>query len=213
MSDSVPPPPSDAASPPAAAPPPAVAAAPPPPPLPPAPPPRRRAREARGPEATVVVLGVVLVLAALLTLCGAGVLVVKPESALGADTLAPTFEVGAARHAYYLWLVLWMLLAVLQVAAGALLVARLRLGRLFGLLWAWGTIGAFLLMALANTLFVLPRLDDAGLSTAELVRTMVAGPTAGCCPVLVSLLALFALYHERVTEWATGRTPSRPSSR
>jgi hypothetical protein len=185
----------------------------PPAPLPPAPPPRRRSREARGPEATVVVLGVVLVIAALLTLCGAGMLVVKPEAAIGADTLAPTFEVGAARHAYYLWLVLWMLLAILQVVAGALLVARLRLGRLLGLVWAWATVGAFLLMALANTLFVLPRLDEAGLSTGELVRTMIAGPTAGCCPVTVSLIALFVLYLEGVTDWATARTPSRSSSR
>lgn len=149
----------------------------------------------------VTVLGAIAVVAAMLTLCGGGVRFVSPEGAIGAEVLAPVFEVTSARRLYYASVFVWMLLAALLAASGGGMLAGAKWSRRLGLVYAWTTLVAVVAITVLH-LRVVPSLDEAGLNAMETMGVVFAAAMTGCCPTVLSLAMLAVLYDDRVAAWA-----------
>lgn len=163
------------------------------------------------PPGSVAILGALCLLFAMLALCAGGVRFVRPENALGADVISGVFDVAAARNAFYLGVIAWMVLGVLLAVAGAGLLLGLRWARTVALVWAWSDIAVVILLMLYNLVVVVPALDESELLFVQIFWTAASGPMTGCCPTMWALVLLAALYTDGITLWARGATPSSAS--
>lgn len=154
------------------------------------------------PPAAVPVLGVAAVIVAMLTLCGGGLRMINPDGVIGAAALEPAFEAAAARNLFYVSIGVWMLLAVALAVAGGALLAGLRWGRWLALVYAWTAVVSAIVVTVLGVAFAMPALDESGLTTVEAMRTVLAGPLTGCCPVVFAIVLLGFLYNDAVAAWA-----------
>lgn len=132
-----------------------------------------------------------------------------PSGGLDAATAVEALTSGAVRAAFYVSLSLWIALSVLAIVAGGALVAGKRIGRRLGVIYAWGSIAAAMIMAIFYAVEIVPTLTTQSLAANDLLRVASVAPETGCCPTVWALVLLAVLYHDAVIAWA--KPPARPA--
>ncbi len=141
-----------------------------------------------------VVLGALSVAVGLVSLCGGGIRVLRPEAGVAPELFDAAFQSRGFYLVFYFSVALWIGLAALLVVAGAAMLTGARLARTLNLVYAWASAGAAVLVLLLYAIEVVPALSDASLEVADFVRLAFAAPATGCCPTFWALILLIRLY-------------------
>lgn len=141
-----------------------------------------------------IVAGVLSILVGLVSLCGGGIRLMRPEAGVAPEAFDPAFESGSLQAIFYGSVGLWILLSLLLVVAGALQLTGSRLARLLGLIYGWGCVGTAIVVMLLYAAKVVPLLSEQSLDAVDIVRVALAAPVTGCCPTLWAVFLLGFLY-------------------
>ena len=141
-----------------------------------------------------LIVGFLCVAVGLISLCGGGIRLLRPEAGVAPENFNPAFQSGALQVIFYGSVSLWLLLSAVLVVCGALMVIASPAARVLGLVFSWASVATAIVVMILYAAKVVPILSEQSLDAADILRVALAAPITGCCPTLWAVFLLGFLY-------------------